>query len=230
MKNTFIIGTLLFAFSFIDNNVQAQAFQKGNINVDIGMGFGVYGTSQKSTVVLNGLPITTSESDGAVSTMIPIRFEYGLLDRLGIGAEFISNNYLINDSDRVNLNSVKSLDYGLNVNFHLLKAEKNDLFVGLGVGMSSMNIDYNTSSTQFVESVSGSGIYYTLGIADRIFFSDHIGMMVSLSYRGYNYTNLESDFSSELDSQLALYGVTYSQNWDWKFNGVNLGVGLALKF
>ena len=62
------------------------------------------------------------------------------------------------------------------------------------------------------------------------FFSEHIGMMVSLSYRGYNYSSLESEFSSEFEPQTALAGISYSRNWNWKFNGVNVGVGLALKF
>lgn len=237
MKNFTTVVMALGAIFLLTNNANGQAFQKGNINLDVGIGFGIYGTNQTATTTyetgspnFDEITVTTDESDGAVATVIPIRVEYGVMDKLGIGAEFVYNNYLINDSDRVNLNTVKCLDYGLIFNFHLLNAEKNDLFIGLGVGMSSMKINYVTDITQFVESVSGSGLYYSFGITDRIFFSDNIGMMVNLSYKGYNYSSLEADFTPELDALLALSNVTYSQNWDWSFTGVNIGIGLAVKF
>jgi hypothetical protein len=86
---------IIGAIFLISQNLQAQAFQKGNVNVDVGLGFGIYGTSQTATTGLtadvNGtslviLPETTSDTtDGAASTMIPISFEYGISNRIGLG-------------------------------------------------------------------------------------------------------------------------------------------------
>lgn len=222
-----IITTLII---FYTNTTFAQAFQKGNKNLDFGVGFGIYGTSQTSTTTFNGQTFTDTENDGAVSTVIPINFEYGVTDKFGIGATLIYNNYVINDSDKVFLNKVSSIDLGLNFNYHLLSSDKNDLFVGLGVGFSSMSIDYVTSSFQFIDGVSGSGMYYSIGLTDRIFFSDHVGILFNLSYRGYNYSSLEANYSSEAEQLFSTAGVSYSQNFEWKFNGVHIGTGLAFKF
>ena len=78
------------------------------------------------------------------------------------------SNCVINDSDKVSLESVKSIDFGVNGSFHLLNADKNDLFIGFGIGMSKMTIKY-TSQNTFVESVGGFGMYFTLGVTDRFF-------------------------------------------------------------
>lgn len=211
-------------------NASGQAFQKGTKNVDIGIGFAGYGTTQTVTTTFNGVGVTGSESDGAASTIIPIKFEYGIGEKIGIGAELAFSNYFINDSDKVILETVKSIDFGINGNYHLLNSDKNDLFIGLGLGISSMSINYVTSQNPFVESLSGSGMYFTLGITDRIFFSDHIGIFFNLAYRGYNYSNLEADFTPEIDAAIASSNFTFSQSWEWKFTGVQFGGGLAVKF
>lgn len=226
-KVIFLLVTIFFIQS---GTLKAQAFEKGNFNIDLGFGFGLYGTSQKSTTTYNGLTVTDTETDGAVSTIVPILFEYGISDKIGLGAEFAYNNYSINDSDKVFLNKVSSIDFGLKVNYHLLNSDKNDLFVGFGIGMSSMNVDYTTSAFQFIEGFKGSGMYFSIGLTDRIFFSDHIGILFNLGYRGYNYSKLEADFSSEAEEIFANAGVDYSQNFEWKFNGVHIGTGIAVKF
>jgi len=227
-----VVGFLIaISIILVGGDANAQAFQKGNKNLDIGIGFGAYGTTQTVTTSFNGVPITSTESDGAASTIIPIRFEYGVGQKIGLGAELLFNNYFINDSDKVHINSVKSADFGLSFSFHLLNSDKNDLFISVGLGGSSLNIDYNTSQTQWLESVSGSGMYFSLGISDRIFFSDRIGILFNLGYRGYNYSDLDVEVSSEAQAVFALFGVTnYSQSWEWTFRGVHLGTGLAVKF
>lgn len=226
-KLTLLLLIAILAFNY---TASAQAFQKGNKNLDIGVGFGIYGTSQKTTTTFNGITITDSESDGAVSTIIPVSFEYGVSDKIGLGVEFAYNNYVINDSDKVVLNKVASVDFGFKMNYHLLSSDKNDLFIGLGVGFSSMSIDYVTSANQFIDGVSGSGIYFSFGLTDRIFFSDNFGILFNLGYRGYNYSKLTADFSSEADQLFTSAGIDYSQNFNWKFNGVHIGTGIAIKF
>lgn len=228
MKKYIITSLVLSLFTVV--NVNAQAFQKGTKNIDIGIGFAGYGTTQTVTTKFNGANISTSESDGAASTIIPIKFEYGVGEKIGIGAELAFSNYFINDSDRVNLASVKAIDFGINGNYHLLNSDKNDLFIGLGLGLSSMSVSYTAIPGQFVESISGSGMFFTLGITDRIFFSDHFGIFFNLAYRGYNYSALEAEFTPELEAFINSANVTYSQNWEWKFAGVQFGTGIAVKF
>jgi hypothetical protein len=230
-KTTTICLTFIIILTF-NNEVSAQAFQKGNINIDLGVGFGVYGTSNTWTTTLNGVSETTTESDGAVSTVIPINFEYGVMDKLGIGADFRYSNYVVNNNDSNDrTESVRAMDFGLKFNFHLLNADKNDLFIGLGIGYSSINWKYQTDGVGFeAGSASGSGIYYSFGITDRIFFSDNIGMLVNLSYVGYKYSKINIDLTSEGEQFLVDNNLNYSQKFDWSLNGVNIGIGLALKF
>ncbi len=227
--NKNILICLVFSL-FAISNLSAQAFQKGTKVISLGVGFAGYGTTQTVTTNFNGVSFSTSESDGAASTIIPIQFEYGISNKFGLGAELTFSNYFINDSDRVVLESVKSVDFGINGSYHLLNSEKNDLFITLGLGASSMSVNYVVTQAQFIESLSGSGAYFTLGITDRIFFSDHFGVFFNLAYRGYNYSELEAEFTPAVESAIASTNFTYSQSWDWKFTGVHFGTGLAVKF
>lgn len=224
------------------NHTQAQAFQKGNINIDIGIGFGIYGTQQKTTSNLSfevgGTPFSQTNvndtTDGAVSRIIPISFEYGISDKIGLGLDLTSSNYYIDEDDRKYTRSVKGFDFGLKANYHLLNADKNDLFIGIGLGVSSMNWEFENDVTNVfgLSSASGSGLYFSLGITDRIFFSDHVGILFNLGYRGYSYPEIRYDVK-DATSTLAALGVTnikFSQTSDWKLNGVHIGTGLAIKF
>ena len=230
MKNKITI-CLAFVALLLSTNVSAQAFQKGNINLDIGLGLGVYGTTSTFSTTINGLTITNTEKDGTASSVIPIGFEYGISNRFGIGADITFSNYFINDSDKVNIERVTTTDFGLKFNFHLLNADKNDLYVVLGLGGSKMKWTYAGSATNIIRSANGSGTYFSIGITDRIFFSDHIGIFFNLGYRGYNYSKIEAELTSEAETLLTTIGITdYEQSWKWQMKGVHLGTGLAIKF
>ena len=233
-----IFSVLVIALSTVSTkSVKAQAFEKGNINIDIGVGFGIYGTSQsyKTTISFAGQSRTeTSDTtDGALSFIIPIGFEYGITDKIGLGVDFMYSSYAISDSDRVNTESVKAIDFGAKFNYHLLKANKNDLMIGFGIGYSNMTwkfVKQNTSTAFESESAGGSGLYWTLGITDRIFFSDNIGMMFNVSYRGYSYSSIEYELTSEAEQILSSIDAELSNTLKFDMNGVNVGLGLALKF
>jgi len=229
-KFTSVLTIIVLLLIGNNNTVSAQAFQKGNINVDLGIGFGAYGTKSTFTNTFNGVSTSTSETDGAASTLVPVQIEYGVTDRIGIGFLFQYNNYFINDSDKVSLDKVSCVDFGLNFNFHLLNSDRNDLFVTAGLGFSSINVDYTSLATLFVESYTGSGVYYGIGITDRFFIFDNIGLIFNISYRGYTYSALEAEYTSAVKTTIANSSDTYSQELDWSFSGINVGTGLAVKF
>jgi len=235
IKISFILVLLV-----VTNNSFGQAFQKGNWNVDVGVGLGAYATQTTISVPIPILgTITSTANDGAASVMVPIGVEYGISNRFGLGVQLGFSNYFIDDSTEVknpltgqetgemqenNTESVKSVDFALKFNFHLLEAEKNDLYVGLALGGSSItwqwkDVDNNNNSSQ-VETLSGSGSYASLYITDRIFFSDRFGIFFNLGYTVYNYSQVNSSSSSN--------SVINSLKWNAK--GVNIGTGLALKF
>lgn len=234
--------SIVLIIVMVANNSFGQAFQKGNWNVDVGVGLGAYSTETTISVPIPILgTITSTAKDGAASVMIPIGVEYGISNRFGLGVQLGFSNYFIDDSTEVknpltgqetgemqenNTESVKSVDFALKFNFHLLEAEKNDLYVGLALGGSSItwewkDVDNNNSGTNGqVETLKGSGSYASLYITDRIFFSDRVGIFFNLGYTVYNYSQLNSSTSSN--------AVINSLKWNAK--GVNIGTGLALKF
>ncbi|OFZ00362.1 MAG: hypothetical protein A3K10_07820 [Bacteroidetes bacterium RIFCSPLOWO2_12_FULL_31_6] len=227
MKISTYAITIITSLFLTINIVNAQAFQKGNKNIDLGLGVGAYGTTTTFTVSFFGIPLSFTENDGAASTMVPISFEYGISNKIGLGVQLGYSNYFIDDSNDVKVNgietgekevntteSVKSIDFAIKINFHLLNAEKNDLFIGLALGGSSVNwLDKSG------EELKGSGSYVSLYLTDRIFFSDHIGILFNLGYTGYQYANVTSSSNSSFITSL-----------EWKLKGVNIGTGLAVKF
>ena len=212
MKKITTIFAIVFALLFISNSsVYAQAFQKGNINLDLGVGFGAYGTR----VVYEAAGLEFSETDGAASTIVPIGFEYGISDRFGLGLQFGFVNYCIDNDSNEFTESVKSVDFALKFNFHLLNSDRNDLFLSLGLGGSAANWTFKNTT----ETYSGSGSYFSFSLVDRIFFNDNVGISFNLGYVGYNYSNMESSNNNP-----------FLDGLKWSLKGVNLGTGLAVKF
>ncbi|MCB0401010.1 MAG: outer membrane beta-barrel protein [Flavobacteriales bacterium] len=223
MKKLLRSAFLLAVVAFMSMDVQAQAFQKGNANIDIGLGFGAYGTRTTFSFDFLGIPITLQETDGAASTMVPLAFEYGISNKFGIGAELGFVNYFISDSTEDsngnlvadNTESVKSVDFLIVCNFHLLNAEKNDLYIGLGLGASSVNWTFlNVSDTY-----SGTGGIFKFYLRDRIFFNDHIGLLLNLGYTSYNYSDMKASNNN-----------AFLENLKWEVKGINFGTGLSVKF
>jgi hypothetical protein len=246
LKKIVLILGVLFMFSTI---VNAQAFQKGTINIDLGVGLGIYGTSQTRTyersatidpVLVNTGLISANAlnessvkdtSDGAASTVIPISFEYGISNKIGVGVDFTYNNYFINDSDKVNLANVRACDFGPKFNYHPLNSDFYDLSLGLGLGFTT--IGWNVSSTNNSESYKGSGFYLNLDIKNKFWFSEHIGAYLNLGYKGNFYSAIDRDTSVEvadLESNSWISNVSIKDEFTFTMHGANIGVGLAVKF
>ena len=97
-----------------------------------------------------------------------------------------------------------------------------------GLGYSSLKWSFAGASAAFAASASGSGTYFTLGIKDRIFFSDHVGILFNLGYTGYTINNIDYELTSA--AQTFLGGSNASWELDWSAKGVSFGLGLAVKF
>ena len=192
-KTIFIAVTILL----ISNSVNAQAFQKGSINIDLGIGLGLYATSQTSTYQIEadffGAHYSDKDihdtTDGAASTIIPFSLEYGVSNKFGIGLDVTFNNYFINDSDRVYLKSVKAFDFGPKFSYHPLNSDFYDLAIGVGVGFTNITWNYETvvfsyGITTTPEPSKGSGVYINFDIKNKFWFSEHIGAYSNLGYKG----------------------------------------------
>lgn len=223
----YLATTMLLILSITSIKTNAQAFQKGNWNIDVDLGLGIYATETTSKISAFGFNFSETDKDGTASSIFRIGAEYGISNKFGIGLKIGASNYFIAEEDRDTLKSVKSTDFAIHCNYHLLNADKNDLFLTLGLGVTSANWEYQTDPEIFIESVKGRGGYFTLGITDRIFFSDHVGMLFSL-----NFPLMSIKAKPELVDSVNnfLSGVDYTWTMDMKLRGVYLGTGLAFKF
>ena len=214
--NKFFHTSILLCIGLLMTNIAgAQAFQKGNINVDLGIGFGIYQSSTEISFDFLGQPLTLKDEDGAASFLTPIAFEYGIGEKLGIGAELAFSNYYIDQKDSTEATErVKSVDIAFLVNYHLLESEKNDLMVGLLIGTSGAKWNFEDGNK-----MTGSGTKFGIYAKDRIFFGEHIGILFQVGYLKYVYKEINTSNDNAILERI-----------DWDLSGWSVGTGLALKF
>jgi hypothetical protein len=219
-----------------------KAFHKGTMNVDLGIGFSVYGTKsheEYDAQVWNGTSIVTErikkdKNDGAAATIIPVNFEYGITNWFGLGARFGYSKYIANgDSTNNNIKpTVRGLDADLLLNFHLVKGKHFDMPLQLMFGYSNLKYKANNPNTAGVGQpdngdaiLKGGGLNYGIELVPRIYFGKHIGMFFNVGYMGYSYNNLI--VSNNSDSNL---NDNDNHKFGLKGNGFNIGLGIVGKF
>ncbi len=129
--------------------------------------------------------------------------------------------------------SARSIDFGLNVNFHLVKGKRFDMPLCLTMGYSNFKYSQNNPDTDpSSKDNSGAmgkdnGINYGILLMPKVYFGkeQHIGLAFHVGYMGYNYPSFL--FSNKADSNL-----NDENNWKYqlKGNGFNIGIGLSVKF
>jgi hypothetical protein len=219
---------IIIACAFLTENLNAQdkAFEKGNVVIDIGTGLGLYATKshEERTNSLN-IRIAKDTTDGALSAIYPVCFEYGVTNWLGLGARFAYANYLTgNDSTTGNKPKITGIDADLLVNFHFIKTKRLDLPLRVTVGYSSFKYLANDiAGTQ----AKDNGFNFGVALIPRIYFGNHIGIFFNLGYATYNYPSLK--LSNNSDSNL---NDDAGQNYllHLKGSGANIGLGLVVKF
>jgi hypothetical protein len=235
MKKTLFAFFLIAATTFASK--AQKAFEKGDFTVDLGIGFGLYGTKthtevNKDVYYWNGSSIAVRKervsndtTDGAGATIYPLKFEYGVTNWLGVGARFAHSNYI---EEKDSITGIKpkftSFDAGIVLNFHLVKSKRFDMPISVNFGYSSFKYLSNDATGG---KGKDNGINYGIGILPRIYFGDHVGMFFNLGYAGYNYPSIK--FSNNTDSNL---NDDNGQDWLYKIkgSGMNIGIGLIGKF
>ncbi len=198
---------------------QDKAFEKGNITVDLGAGFGLYGTKIHQKFG----NITKDTTDAAASAIYPLKAEYGVTNWLGVGARFAFANYFEETDSITKIKpTTRGIDAGIVANFHLVKSKRFDMPISVTFGYSRFSINSNDS---FGTKAKANGLGYGISLLPRIYFGDHIGMFFNLGYMGYNYSNVK--YSNNTDSDL---NKTWNAKVSLKANGANIGIGLIAKF
>ncbi|CAN5446065.1 hypothetical protein BH10BAC1_BH10BAC1_12140 [soil metagenome] len=241
------------AFSFSVINAQEdKAFHKGTITVDPSIGFAIYGTKSHSEYDENYWTgtgtgtrrVKKDTTDGAGSTIYGLTGEYGVTNWLGIGARFAYSHYIQEEKhDTVFFPTgiktfdykpkARSVDFGINVNFHLVKGKRFDMPICLTLGYSNFKLTNNnpdTDPSSYDNSgavAKDNGVNYGILLMPKIYFGkeQHVGLAFHIGYMGYNYPSIK--FSNNFDSNL---NDDNNSTFKLKGNGFNIGIGLSVKF
>ena len=250
-----ILSFLLTAFSLSLLTAQDdKAFHKGTITVDGSIGFVLYKTkshTEQDEQYWTGTSIATRRvtkdtTDGAGASIYALNGEYGVTDWLGVGFRFGYSNYIEgtqNDSiyniSTLTYNKIsykpkaRSIDFGVNVNFHLVKSKRFDMPICLTLGYSNFKYSENNPDTD-ISSYDNSGavakdngLHYGILLMPKIYFGkeQHIGLAFHVGYLGSSYPSLQ--LSDASDSNI---NDNNNAKYKLKGNGFNIGIGFSVKF
>lgn len=212
MKKILSIVLLMAAFNGL---AQKLSFEKNTKVIDVNASFGIYNIA---TTDSTARALGKKHTDKAAPYGFSLGFEYGVLNWLGIGLKAQACTYL---SSRDSVTGVKptakSKDIALVINAHIVRKKRFDLVGGFNLGYSGFKYSSNDSKSS---TAKGGGITYDLHVIPRLYFSDHFGMFLNLSYIGYSYAKLKV---SDNERQ-------YTDHLTYKGSGVNVGIGFQVQF
>ncbi|QHT66142.1 outer membrane beta-barrel protein [Rhodocytophaga rosea] len=158
----------------------AQSFEKGNVIITAGYGFGN---------LSKALFKTYSNNTGYKSSSIGPAFgkvEFAVSDKVGIGLNFahigVDANYKMDDNYEGNINFKNTSVLG-RINLHFANSEKFDAYWGAGLGYrfggwKHTDNDPNTVSDGEIPTMIPFGFETTVGV--RYFFIKNLGVYAEL--------------------------------------------------
>ncbi len=205
----------IFLFFIAFNTLTAQSFYKKALVFDAKLGIDVYDTEYYYKVL--STDNDTTETGKAVNRNFSLGLEYGVLDRLGIGIRAKFNDYFA-DPDKVTKKDpeITSLDYMATVNFHMIKKNVFNLFIGADFGGTHLKYISNNKDNL---NIYGDGYYINLHLSPRIWIK-RVGILFDISMPYTNYQNLTTNNTDINKSILS----------NWKGLGYNFNIGLMCRF
>ncbi|MES2140151.1 MAG: hypothetical protein V4511_10630 [Bacteroidota bacterium] len=213
------------------SNAQKKAFHKGAVVVDLGIGVSVYKTDLEDAYngqVWNGTSFTTTRikkdtSDVSGASVYPLTIEYGLKNWLGVTTRIAYSRYF---SEKDSVSGIKvgirGIDAGLGLNLHLIKTNRFDMPIGITLGYSNFMLDSKDSLNSIAKD---NGFNYGFAAVPRFYFGEHIGLSINAGYMVYSFPSIL--FSNKNDSNI---NNNTDRIFKLKASGVNIGVGLLIKF
>jgi hypothetical protein len=178
MKIKVLLFATLFAFGFLTVNAQTPTFEKGDKVLNLGIGFGGYGTWGYRPSVP---PISASLEVGVMD---------GILDKgsIGIGGYLAYASYKEKGYYGDSYWTFSRIVIGARGTLHYPLVDKLDTYGGLMLGFNKNTWKWNGSGVQGVNS-GGSGLGFSLFAGGRYYFSDKFAAMAELGY-GISYLNI----------------------------------------
>lgn len=194
--------------------VFSQAVEKNDIEIGLGAGFGIYGTSDN-----NPDADTTNENSMAAAGLLNFSFHYAIFKNFSIGILAERNGYITNKDSS---NKGVSLNLGLDCQYRLINKEKTLIFADIFGGFSNFRYD----NLSYHEYVTGNGVCFQLGIGFKHYFSKTIGMFIQSNYALYPYKKLVDSKNNVLKTG----PVNNQKDYQIKISGLNLKLGLTFHF
>lgn len=196
MKRIFTIAFLLMGTLFLAANANAQAVQRGNVNIDAYYGFPNFGKTLTKNISDN------NETVGKVRGLGPlgVRAEYMLADKFGLGIDFIYNS-LSSDITYDSLNndqtlyrtyhgtaSMQRIRVQLRFNYHFVSTEKLDVYTGIGAGTNTRiwKVKSTDPGYKFNSIATGTLLPMSmrLAVGMRYFFIPNLGVNAEIGIGG----------------------------------------------
>lgn len=199
-------------------NVESQILTKGDVDISLGVGFGIY------TFTTNDYE---DNSTAALPGLVNINAAYQLSDKFALGITFERNGFVTDPDSNIR---ATSLNFGLTAGYNIVNSEKNVLQPFLVVGSSNFRFD-NYNNQDYVKS---NGTQVQLGLSWKHFFGETIGMFLNFSipYYSYNeFVNSNGD-TYEVSRLVTKNGVPVieSRVLQGVMSGVNFRTGVNLRF
>ncbi len=213
-KRLLIISTSALGLLFIQvNQGFAQVFSKGDKVIGAGIKMSIYSVNNPD----DNDP-DDEGNNGAASYTIPISFEYGLTDRIGLGAELgFANFFTEEDTITRAIAEASSFDLLITGDFHWVRGGRVDLSSGLGLGFSSFQYESNDHVNSSFES---TGFYLHVNLFRARFYlgkSFALGLHIGIPYMNFESGRITDDLGTDFSYPLS-------------FAGVDMGTGLFFRF
>lgn len=200
----------------ISQRANAQTFQTGSLITSISYGFDVYRIQENEIETYTTPAYSQNVTGGAACGNLNVGGEFGVTNWLGLGLQFKLDSYLHKDTGTTGIEQANGFEYGIVVNFHIVRHLHFDLLGGLNLGGSSLTL---TSNDGFNDQVYGKGSWFDIHFTARIYFGK-FGVSATLYFPTINYPNLTSN-----NSTFNTYVID-----SWKAQGEGLNIGIQYHF
>lgn len=174
------LSKTLFGISlciFISKEIHAQSFEKKNWYIYSGLGSG-----------LNNMNLQIKENVYQWETnniVLPLRFEYALLNQIGIGFIFKRNLYIMANPDIDSRKTSNSNSLMFTNNIHVINTKHFDFSISIQYGLGYFEQNLNYLNTKRI--MHGLGINYGADFIIRIFNTSSIDFFSGFSTNRYSY-------------------------------------------
>jgi opacity protein-like surface antigen len=190
MKRT-LLALIVGTFMLSSSNVSAQAFEEGNVGIDLYYGFpNLYTTVLRTTYANGG---SASGVDVGGIGPLGLRVEYMLADKVGLGLDVAYSSSSVTYTEEDFFDPTTSYDYKVSsakigamvtFNYHFIDNDQVDFYGMVGAGWRNRSYKFTSTDPSYIdESIDGLiPVSFRMGIGVRYFFTDNIGLNLAAGF------------------------------------------------